>query len=128
MSTEKENIENGVTDNNEESKGFSSFIRKTENASNQDHQRLFSTIPFIIFLVFLAIIQIGNKHNAENKIRMIERTQKELRELRWEYMSTKSELMQKSRQSEVAKLLAPVGLYELRTPPQKINISNSEHK
>jgi hypothetical protein len=127
MTTENENINEPVNEN-EETKVFSSFIRKTETASNQDHQKLFSAIPFIIFLVFLAIIQIANKHNAENKIRMIERTQKELRELRWQYMSTKSELMQKSRQSEVAKLLAPIGLYELRTPPQKISIEKSEHK
>jgi hypothetical protein len=36
--------------------------------------------------------------------------------------------MEKSRQSEVAKILEPVGLYELRTPPQKIIIQESEHK
>ena len=126
---EKENnIEENSVEQTEESKILSSFIRKTENASNQDHQRLFSAIPFIVFLVVLAIIQIANKHNAENKIRLIEKTEKDLKELRWQYMSTKSELMQKSRQSEIAKLLEPFGIYELRTPPHKIEIKKSEHE
>lgn len=127
MTTTDQNIENEMTPK-EESKVFSSFIRKTEDAANQDHQKLFSAIPFILFLVLLAIIQIANKHNAENKIRMIEHTQMELKELRWQYMSTKSELMQKSRQTEIAKILEPTGLYELRTPPQKITIKEIEHK
>lgn len=105
------------------------FMRKTGDVSNNDHQRLFNAIPFILFLVLLAVIQIANKHNAENKIRTIERMQKELRELRWQYMSKKSELMQKSRQSEVAKILAPTGMYELRTPPRKIIVKKeSEHQ
>ena len=112
----------------EESKVFSSFIRKTGEVSNQDHARIFRAIPFIIFLVGLAMLHIANNHNAENKIRSIERMEKELKEDRWEFMSTKSDLMLKSRQSEVAKLMEASGVLELRTPPQKIIIKKSEYQ
>ena len=43
-----------------------------------------------------------------------------MNEMRWEYMTTKSELENISKQSEVAKLVAPSGLKELREPPRKI--------
>lgn len=112
----------------DQSKVFTSFIRKTGEVSNQDHARIFRAIPFIIFLVVLAMLHIANNHNAENKIRLIEKTEKELKEDRWEYMSTKSDLMLKSRQSEVAKVMEPLGVMELRTPPQKIVIKKGEYK
>jgi len=124
----EENKKPNDTQDAVESKVFSSFIRKTGEVSNQDHARLFKAIPFIIFLVGLAMLHIANNHNAENKIRSIERMEKELKEDRWEYMSTKSDLMLKSRQSEVAKIMEPIGIMELRTPPQKIVIKKSEYQ
>jgi hypothetical protein len=109
-------------------KGFAAFLNKTAPSANLDHDRLFKAIPFILFLVFLAMVHISNNHSGENKIRRIERMEKEMKEYRWEYMTTKSEMMLKSRQSELARLVEANGIKELRTPPQKIVIKKDEHK
>lgn len=126
--SENETIQTPVTEEQKEQKGFRAFINKTAPASNLDHARLFKAIPYILFLVLLAMLHIANNQAAENKIRTIERMEKEMKEYRWEYMTTKSELMLKSRQSELARLVEPYGILELRTPPRKIVIKQDEYK
>ena len=84
------------------------------------NQRTAENLPFLLFLALLAIIYIGNSYYAEKNIRKIEKLQKEVKELRYEHISTKSKLMSKSRQSEVANSLSDEGIKESRTPPGKI--------
>jgi len=84
------------------------------------NKRTAKNMPFLLFLAFLAVIYIGNSYYAEKKIRKIERLQKDLKELRYEYVYTRSQLMSKSRQSEIAKTLSYEGIKESRTPPKKI--------
>ncbi len=84
------------------------------------NKRTAENLPFLLFLAWLAIIYIGNSYYAEKNIRKIERLQKELKELRYEHIYTKSKLMSKSRQSEVAEGLQEEGIKESRTPPGKI--------
>jgi len=81
-------------------------------------------LPFLLFLALLALIYIGNSFYAEKNIRKIERLQKEVKELRYEHIYTKSKLMSKSRQSEVAHGLSEEGIKESRTPPGKIKAEN----
>ena len=83
-------------------------------------------LPFIIFLAFLAIIYIGNRHYAENNIRDIDRLSKEVKELSWDFKTTKADLMLKSTQTEVAKLVDTLGLYESVEPPIKMIIPVGE--
>ncbi len=83
-------------------------------------KKTMENMPFLLFLAFLAIIYIGNSYYAEKNIRRIEKLQKELKELRYEHIYTKSKLMSKSRQSEVAESLSDRGVKESRTPPGKI--------
>ena len=83
-------------------------------------------LPFIIFLAFLAMIYIGNRHFAENNIRDIDRLSKEVKELSWDFKTTKADLMLKSTQTEVAKLVDTLGLYESVEPPIKIVIPADE--
>ena len=88
-----------------------SFLTRKKTAKN---------LPFLLFLAFLAIIYIGNSYYAEKNIRRIEKLQRELKELRYEYVNTKSQLMQNSRQSKVATSLADKGIKESMVPPEKI--------
>ncbi len=81
-------------------------------------------LPYLFFLAFLMVGYIGNSHYAESTIREIDNRTKELKELRSEYITTKFELMFKSRQSEVAKAVAHMGLEEPITPPMKISIDD----
>ncbi len=79
-------------------------------------------LPFIIFMAFLAMIYIGNRHFAESNIRAIDKLSKEVKELSWDFKTTKADLMLKSTQTEVAKLVDTLGLYESVEPPIKIVI------
>ncbi len=60
-------------------------------------------LPFILFLALIAIFYIANGYYADDKIREFNKITNELKELRSEYISTKSELMFASKQSEIAK-------------------------
>ena len=77
-------------------------------------------LPFIFFLTVIAMIYISNAYYAERTIREIDKTTKQLKELRSEYISTKSELMFKSKQSEVAKEVGVMQIKESVVPPKKI--------
>jgi len=77
-------------------------------------------LPFIIFLTLIALGYIANGYYAEKSVREISRINTELKELKSEYITTKSELMFMSNQSEVASASAPLGLKESTTPPKKI--------
>ena len=77
-------------------------------------------LPFLLFLAFIAILYIGNSYYAEKNIRKIERLQKQLKEMRYEYISLKSDVNYRSRQSEVANSLKNKGIKESTVPPTKI--------
>jgi hypothetical protein len=79
-------------------------------------------LPFIIFLSIIGIINIGNRYHAEKVVRDINSLQEEVKNLRAEEITTASELMRISRQSEVVKLVKEknMGLVESTEPPSKI--------
>ncbi|MBL4657770.1 MAG: hypothetical protein JKX73_07195 [Flavobacteriales bacterium] len=81
-------------------------------------------LPFIFFVTLLIIGYIGNTHYAESMVRETDKVSKELKELRSEYITTKFELMFNSRQSEVAKSVADMGLEEPIVPPMKISVDD----
>ena len=79
-------------------------------------------LPYIVFLVVLAFTYIANRYHAEKVVRAnIELTQ-EISDLRAEAITTSSELMSLSKQSEVAKLVERkgLGLKESVEPPSKL--------
>jgi hypothetical protein len=77
-------------------------------------------LPFLLFITVLAIVYIGNTYYAEKTFKEIEHTKYELKELRYKFISTKSELMYQSRQSEISKRASVLGLKEVSLPPYKI--------
>ena len=78
---------------------------------------IIKNIRFFLFLAALAVIYIYNGHYADKVARDINRTNKELNELQYEYKTLKSEVMFRSKQSELAKAVEPFGLKELILPP-----------
>lgn len=77
---------------------------------------------FVVAIVFIGVIEIFNTHLAVRLNRGISKKQETIRELRWEYMSIKTEMNQKSKQSELQKVLEPYGLKPLQEPPKKIEV------
>lgn len=90
------------------------------------NEKTLKHLPFILFLALIAIFYIANGYYADDKIREVNKTSNQLKELRSEYISTKSELMFASKQSEVAKSVEPLGLKEPVVPPIKIMVDSSE--
>lgn len=83
-------------------------------------------VPFILCCALLAMIYIGNNYNAQKTAISINKTRKEIEGLRYEYISTKANLMFISKQSEIIKRLDGSGLKEAIVPPEKIFIEESE--
>ena len=82
-----------------------------------NYQSIVKQVPFFLFLAVLAVIYIYNGHYADKTIRNINRTAKEVKELQYEYITVKSEVMFRSKPSELAKAVEPLGLKELTTSP-----------
>ncbi len=77
-------------------------------------------LMFLVWLGFLFLLYIGAWHNADKLVRQQKRFQDSLNELRADYTTRKSAFMKAGKQSEVAKRVAPMGLYENKIPPEKI--------
>ena len=72
---------------------------------------------FFLFLAILAVVYIYNGHYADKTLRDINKVNRELRELQFEYKTMKSEVMFRSKQSELAKAVQSLELKELTAPP-----------
>ena len=77
-------------------------------------------LPFFLFLTLISMFYIANTYYAEKKERDIQALRKSLKELRYEYITTRSELMNQSQQSEVARRLEAINIKESRVPPVKV--------
>jgi len=85
-------------------------------------------IPFVLFLSLVAILYIANGYYADDKIREVNKVTNQIKELRTEYISSKSDLMFVSKQSEIAKAVATLGLKEPVVPPMKIEMDSLQIK
>jgi hypothetical protein len=111
------------------SKAKKGFITKSLSAvfsgTFLNHEKLIKHIPFILFICLITLLYIANGYYADDKIRKVNKLTNELKELRSEYISTRSDLMFKSKQSEVAKSAEKLGLKESIEPPKKIVINDT---
>ena len=85
--------------------------------SQMGYRWVVRNVSFLLFLASLAVIYIYNGHYADKISRNLNRTNKELKELQYEYKTLKSEVMFRSKESELAKAVEPFGLKELTSPP-----------
>ena len=89
-----------------------------------NYQSIVRQMPFFLFLAILAVIYIYNGHYADKLNRDIARTSRELKELQYEFKTVKGEVLFRSKQSEVAKAVEPLGLKEMNQAPIVIIDSN----
>jgi hypothetical protein len=88
--------------------------------------KVIGLLPFLIFLTGIGLLYIFNSNYANRTIITISKTKKQIEEQRFEYINTKSKLMQTTRQTEIAKRLQYSGLKESKTPPRKIVIDQPD--
>ncbi len=91
--------------------------QKVDWKSFLSHKWLVRNIPFFLFLAMMAVLYIYNGHYADKLVRRISVTEKHIRELEFEYKTVKSEVIFRSKASELVKAVAPLGLKELTAPP-----------
>ncbi|SFE20243.1 FtsL-like putative cell division protein [Thermophagus xiamenensis] len=79
---------------------------------------------FMTFIVFLAFLYIGNRYQTEHLLERQADLMKELKELKYEAITTSSELMNMSKQSEVMDRVhrAGIDLEVLKTPPRILKV------
>jgi len=88
-----------------------------------NYQSIVKQVPFFLFLALLAVIYIYNGHYADRTIRDINQTAKDVKELQYEYKTVKSEVMFRSKQSELVKAVESLGLKELTVAPMVLRDS-----
>lgn len=82
-----------------------------------NYNRIVRNIPFFLFLALLAVLYIYNGHHADKLVRKIAVTEKNIKELQYEYKTVKSDLIFRSKASELIKAVEPLGLKESKLPP-----------
>ncbi|MCD6346839.1 MAG: hypothetical protein J7L96_05395 [Bacteroidales bacterium] len=82
-------------------------------------------IPFVLFLFALILFYIANQYRGDKIMNDVISLEKRMKELRTESVSTAFELMEKSKQTQVIKLIKDKGLLleEAVVPPYKIRIN-----
>jgi len=103
--------------------GLASSIRKVLGGDRLT-AGTFRIFPFVLFIAFIAFIYIANNYISESKVRNISKLQTELKEIKYEHISTKSKLMQLSKQSQIAKKMEHTGIKESTEPVKIIRIEN----
>ena len=97
-------------------------IRNILNGNVLNRESVTSQIPYIFFLAFLAILYIANRYRYEKLVKEVQTLQVEVKNLRAESITTASQLMFISTQSQVSRLVEEkgLGLEESVVPPKKI--------
>ncbi len=83
---------------------------------------ILKNIVFFLFLAVLAVMYIANGHMSDNRIRKINETARKLKDLQYEYKTLMSEMMFKSRESEMVKAAGPLGLTMDTVSPARIKL------
>ncbi len=110
------------------SKQARNFIRFMGIFGVFDRNQIVHAMPFILFITTLVMFYIGNSYNSESTIRKIDKIKIELNEKRAEYISTESDVMFKSKPSEVAKAVEPMQIKEPLEPPKRIIVRQERKK
>ena len=91
--------------------------QKSEWRKFLTYQWVVKNIPFFFFLAMLAVIYIYNGHYSDRTLLKIEASEKHIKELEYEYKTIQSQVIFRSKASELAKAVAPLGLKELTKAP-----------
>lgn len=105
---------------------------ETIQQNKNDWRRVFNykwivkNIPFFLFLAGLAVLYIYNGHHADKLIRKIGTSEKNIKELEYEYKTVKSDVIFRSKASELVKAVEPLGLKEQKLPPVLLTVSEKK--
>ncbi len=105
----------------EQTNNTTSFNSKGDWKKFFNYHTIVQNIPFFLFLSVLAVLYIYNGHHADKLIRKISTSEKNIKELEYEFKTIKSEVIYRSKASEMIKAVEPMGLKELKDPPMVLS-------
>lgn len=86
------------------------------------YAQVLRNVFFFLTVIGIGVIEIFNTHWTERMLRLIDKKTEHVKELRWEYMTVKTNMNQRAKQSELQRILEPYGLKSLQEPPKKIDV------
>ena len=93
------------------------FLHIEGSYKEEIHVRFMSQI---LFVSMLCLLYIGNRHYAEKVVRNISKLEREVEDLRADYTTLKSDYMFASKQAEISRRVARLGLRKNKRSPKKI--------
>ena len=106
----------------EKMKKGGSMLRWVLDGTFLSKKTVIRQLPFLLTLTAMGLAYIFNSNYADKTVIQTNRTKSELEELRFNYINTKSKLMQGTRQSELVHRLEFRKVKESKIPPRKIII------
>jgi hypothetical protein len=91
-------------------------------------QWLVKHVPFVVFIAMLGVLYIANGHMADNTIRNIGKASYHLKQLQYQYKTIQAEIIFRSKESEMVKAVAPLGVKRLTEPPVVLKSQNEKTK
>ncbi|MEO6682149.1 MAG: FtsL-like putative cell division protein [Ginsengibacter sp.] len=108
-------------ENNEDINEKSAENKGSKTRWLQKYNRLIvRNVPFYFFLAALAVVYIANGHSADSMLRKIGKTEKAIKEMEYEYKTVKRDVIFRSKESELARAVEPLGLKQMTEPPAYI--------
>lgn len=86
-----------------------------------------ANLSYVFFCVMLGILYIANSFWVDGIIRQTNDLEVELKELHYEYLSSKSVWISKSKASVIEKYLSDRGVVQTTQPPYKLRLNETDH-
>lgn len=83
-------------------------------------------VPYVLYIALIGVLYIGNTHYADKISRKYDVLKKDVEDLRADYTTIKADYMYESKQSEVERKVAQMGLEEGVIPPFKVEIDSKK--
>jgi hypothetical protein len=103
--------------NHHSKNNFQNLFIEFLNGKTLQAKSLVQLFPFLLYVSLLIMIYITNSYRTEKFVRDISTIEKHLKDLRSEHITTKSQLMYVSKQTEVEKLVFDKGLKSKKNQP-----------
>lgn len=86
------------------------------------YAQVLKNVFIVLLVVFLGIVEIFNTHLAERLTRQINEKKQYIKELRWEFMTENAVKNEKTKQSEIQKIIGENSVKSAQEPPKKVEI------
>lgn len=84
------------------------------------HKKFIKNIPFLFLLLAISITYIYLNYSSERTMIKLEQSKRDLIELRYEFISSKADMMDSLRESTIMQKLSTIGIHDNNKPPYKL--------